>query len=133
MNPHNDGLGLSVLIYLAALLVGLGVVALPFYEAMRPIVIKNANAHSFEQHEYRAAFSRYRFLHLKEPAIVTPAELARVNAQEKETERERRAPVRVARRILPPPPQPVHPPPRPRNSFAEIRVHLGLSRIFALF
>lgn len=137
MYPRNDGLGLSLLIYLAAMLCGLAVLAVPFYFAARPTVIKNANVQRFERREDRAAYSRFHFLRLKERTIVTPAELAQVDAQEqrvKEAEHKQAAPVRMAQRISPPPPpRALTRPPPPHNSLAEIGVHLGFRRFLALF
>lgn len=145
MYPRNDGLGLSLLIYLAVMLCGLALAAVLAYDAFRPNVIRNASVQSFDWHEYRAAFNRYHFLRLKEHTIVTPKELARVDTEEKLTiahvqQKQAalrhpvpvRATVRVARSIQPPP-APSRPPPPPRSSLAEIGTQLGLPRLFALF
>lgn len=125
MNPRNDGLGLSLLIYLTAMLCGLSVVALPLYFAMRPTVIENANAHMLKERDtliVGASQKPFPLLRLKQPPVVDPATVAKMNA--KATKKVEHAKVRPRHAT------PVHvasdsfrqrPRPAPADAYAEAR------------
>jgi hypothetical protein len=81
MSPYDDdSLGLSVLLYVAALLGVLAVVVVPVYLANKSTVQKNPGitaAAGFEPSRPRV----FPLSHLKAPQIVDPAVVAKLNAE----------------------------------------------------
>ena len=100
MNPQNDGLGLSLLIYLTAMLCGLSVIALPVYFTVRPTVIENASARMLKESGtlvVGASQKPFPLFRLKHPAIVDPEMVAKMNAEAtKKVEHMHAAPIHIA-------------------------------------
>jgi hypothetical protein len=115
MNSRDEGLGFSVLIYLAALLCGIAVFAVPLYLASRPTVIDNASVQTVDKTlAARADKTVFPVAHLKHETIVNPATLAAVNAEAEKAEQAHRPPIHTARRVYEPRREPI------RRSFAEV-------------
>jgi len=130
MNPRDEGLGLSLLLYLAALLCGLAVIVLPVYRANRPTVIENANARMLARSAngipgIHTSHRRFPVARLKDQPIVDPATVTELNAEARKNEQARVAPVHITRR------QPRRPP--PENSYASARRRPAYPHIHAMF
>jgi hypothetical protein len=103
MNPRDEGLGLSLLVYLAALICGLGVVMLPIYLANRPTVIENANTRMLARSAsgilaVRPTDGRFPVARLEHQTIDDPATATELEAAEKKAKPAHAAPVHLARR-----------------------------------
>ena len=118
MNAHHEeGLGLSVLVYLAAMLGGLAAFVVPVYLANGPTVLQSPDARIqanriFNARRYDRHFPVARLEH---EAIVDPATLAELSAKAKESKPARSARIHTPRRTHRHRAQPR------RNSYAELR------------
>jgi hypothetical protein len=82
MDPRDEGLGISVLIYAAALAGALAAIVLPVYLANAPAVYQNSGAKSFsEVLAARGEAREYPLAKLERPQIVDPAVVTALNAK----------------------------------------------------
>jgi hypothetical protein len=105
MSAYEDrDLGLSVLIYVAALACGIAIFVVPVLLANGPTVIRNPGAQNAvaQMVAARRSGDRYPVARLKQDEVVDPSTVAALSAKVKRAERERRraaAAHRSARRL----------------------------------
>jgi hypothetical protein len=100
MSPYEDeGLGISILIYLAAILCVLAAFVVPVFLANGPTVEPNSSAkRTLSLLDARRNDNSFPVAHLKEKAIVSPALLAALNAKAEKTKPSHDRPVHAVRR-----------------------------------
>ena len=118
MNAHHkEGLGLSLLVYLAAMLGNLAALVVPVYLANGPTVLQSPDARMQANRIFNARRYDRRFpvARLEHQAIVDPAMLAELSAKAKDSKHARLARIHTPRRTHW---HGAHP---RRNSYAELR------------
>lgn len=100
MSPYEDkDLGVSLLIYMAAILGVLAVIVVPVFLANGPTVEPNSSAKlTLSMLDARRNDSSFPVAHLKEKAIVSPALLAALDAKAEKAKPSRDRPAHAARR-----------------------------------
>jgi hypothetical protein len=101
-NPESEGLGLSVLVYMAALTGTLAVLAVPAYFATRPVVYANPPLARSDPLRGPIVGARldtpFPLARLERATLVDPTIAAGLSARAKKAEPEHRVTHRVARR-----------------------------------